>query len=66
MAVPYPFRVAALLAVLAPPAHAQAPAGNTIGLTDAQKADILAHDTEDSVADARTGLPGSGKPSTPG
>ncbi|HEY0316399.1 MAG TPA: hypothetical protein VGC28_09040 [Sphingomonas sp.] len=47
-------------------ARAQATPGNTIGLTDAQKADILSHDTEASVADAqsgldaRSGLPGSG------
>jgi hypothetical protein len=46
--------------LLASQGHAQAP-GNTIGLSDAQKADILSHNTEDTVADARAGLPTSGK-----
>lgn len=41
---------------------AQPAPDTTIGLTDAQKADILSRDTGSSVARARTGLAGSALP----
>ncbi len=55
----FPLAGALLAAPLA--SQAQPPAGNTIALSDSQKADILSHDTEATVAAARAGLPTSGK-----
>ena len=61
MAARYPLLAGAILAaLLTAHARAQPSAGNTIGLTDAQKADILGNNTEDIVADARAGLPSAG------
>jgi hypothetical protein len=39
-----------------------APAPPTLGLTDAEKADLLSHNTESSVDAARTGLGGAPGP----
>lgn len=56
--------VCALLAALTWPTLSAAQTGspNTLSLSDAQKADIQSHATEDSVDAARAGLGGTGVP----
>ena len=58
-------RLASLLLLQATALSAQtvpADTGNTLSLTDAQKSELLAHNTETSVDSARAGL-GGGAPS---
>ncbi len=50
-----------LLAVPLAAQTAPATPTQTLSLSDAQKADLLAHDTEASVADAQAGLSGGGQ-----
>lgn len=58
-----PFACLALLPAVAVPAQTSAPADapNVLSLSDAQKQELLAHNTESSVDAARAGL-GNGAP----